>query len=105
TDIETYSWSGGRHAMVPKGELSFRFAMQLDPWGSLILTALIREFGDAIERKRIPYREAIVFSYPFEPMKDGEMYQRDADWPSFWEQSIKNAASMRGYVAIADVSN
>src|SRR2546421_1685270 len=105
TDIESYSWSKGRRALIPKGELSFRSATQLDPWDSLILTALIREFGDAIERKRIPYREGIVFSYRFEPTQNGEMYQREADWPSFWEQSIKKAASISGYVAIADISS
>src|SRR6266700_5179236 len=86
-DIGSYSWSVGRSTIVPKGELSFRFATQLDPWDSLILTALVREFGDAIERKRIPYSEGILFSYRFEPMLDGTMYKMDADWPSFWEKS------------------
>ncbi len=104
-DIGSYSWSVGRSTIVPKGELSFRFATQLDPWDSLILTALVREFGDAIERKRIPYSEEIVFSYRFEPMLDGTMYKMDADWPSFWEKSKEKAAHIGGYVAIADVSS
>ena len=50
TDIGSYSWSVGRSTIVPKGELSFRPATQLDPWDSLILTALIKEFGDLIEK-------------------------------------------------------
>jgi hypothetical protein len=54
TDIGSYSWYGGRSAIVPKGTLAFRPATQLDPWDSLILTALIYEFGDKIEKKRIP---------------------------------------------------
>ncbi len=105
TDIGSYSWFVGRSTIVPKGELSFRSATQLDPWDSLILTALIREFGDTIEKKRIPYSEGIIFSYRFEPMLDGTMYKMDADWPSFWERSKEEAARMGGYVAIADVSS
>src|SRR5207248_3066471 len=59
TDIGSYSWFAGRSTIVPKGELSFRSATQLDPWDSLILTALIREFGDTIEKKRIPYSAGV----------------------------------------------
>ena len=91
--------------MFLQGELLFRYATQLDPWDSLILTAFIREYGDAIERMRIPYRDEIVYSYRFEPMSNGEMYRRDADWPSFWERSKEEAVRMGGYVAIADVSS
>src|SRR5258708_17382967 len=105
TDIASYPWFDTRSTIVPKGELSFRYATQLDPWDSLILTAFIREYGDAIERMRIPYRDEIVYSYRFEPMSNGEMYRRDADWPSFWEKSIEKAESIGGHVAIADVSN
>jgi hypothetical protein len=105
TDIGSYAWSAGRSTIVPKGELSFRFATQLDPWDSLILTALIHEFGDEIEQKRIPYSDEVVFSYRFEPMSDGKMYKMDADWPSFWGKSKERAARMGGYVAIADVSS
>jgi hypothetical protein len=105
TDIGSYSWSVGRSTIVPKGELSFRPATQLDPWDSLTLTALIKEFGDLIEEKRIPYHEEVVFSHRFEPMLDGTMYKMDADWPSFWEKSKEKAARIGGYVAITDVSS
>jgi hypothetical protein len=37
--------------------------------------------------------------------EDGDMYNRDADWPSFWSKSRERAASIGGYVAIADVSS
>jgi hypothetical protein len=106
TDIGSYVWHGGRSTVVPKGILSFRPATQLDPWDSLILTALIYEYGDKIERKRTAYRDEIVFSYRFLPItNEGDMYDRDADWPSFWSKSRERAASMGGYVAIADVSS
>lgn len=104
-DINEYPWFEGRGTIVPKGVLSFRTATQLDPWDSLVLTALIREFGDKIEQKRIPYRDEVVFSYRFTPMNDGTMYSMDGDWLTFWEKSKEKAASIGGYVAIADVSN
>ena len=105
TDIGSYSWLVGRSTIVPKAELSFRSATQLDPWDSVILTAIIREYGDAIERKRIPYSDEIVFSYRFEPTSNGEMYKREADWPTFWGKSKEKAASIGGYVAMTDVSS
>ncbi|HEY4032652.1 MAG TPA: RNA-directed DNA polymerase [Ktedonobacteraceae bacterium] len=105
TNIVSYSWFGGRSTIVPKGVLSFRPATQLDPWDSLMLTALIHEYGKEIEDKRIPYDDEIVFSYRFDPRNDGEMYRRDADWPSFWKKSRERAASIGGYVAIADISS
>ena len=89
TDIGSYSWFGGRNTIVPKGVLSFRPATQLDPWDSLILTALIHEFGDKIEKKRIRYNAEIVFSNRFKPMSDGTMYDMDTNWHSFWEKSKK----------------
>src|SRR5207302_1862584 len=36
TDIGSYSWFAGRSTIIPKGELSFRIATQLDPWDSLV---------------------------------------------------------------------
>ena len=50
TDIGSYSWHGGRNTIVPKSILSFRPVTQLDPWDSLILTALLYEFGEKIEK-------------------------------------------------------
>ena len=105
TDIVSYSWFGGRSTIVPKGVLSFRVATQLDPWDSLTLAALIREFGDKIEKSRIPYEDEIVFSNRFAPTSDGEMYRSDANWSNFWQKSKERAASIGGYVAIADVSS
>ena len=35
TDIGSYPWSVARSTVVPKAELSFRPATQLDPWDSL----------------------------------------------------------------------
>ncbi|HEU5377951.1 MAG TPA: RNA-directed DNA polymerase [Ktedonobacteraceae bacterium] len=106
TDLGSYSWYGGRNTIVPKGTLSFRLATQLDPWDSLILTALIYEIGNAIEKMRIPQKEEIVSSYRFWPIKsEGDMYDVDADWPSFWSKSRERAANIGGYVAIADVSS
>ena len=66
---------------------------------------MIREYGDLIETKRIPYREEVVFSHRFEPMLDGTMYKIDADWIAFWEKSKEKASQIGGFVAITDVSN
>jgi len=89
-DINEYSWFEGRRAIVPKGVLSFRAAIQLDPWDSLVLTALIREFGDKIEQKRIPYHDEVVFSYRFTPMNERKIIRvATAHNADYWLQQQK----------------
>lgn len=54
-----------RRFIVPKDEISYRQATQLDPQDSVIFSALIYQFGAAIEARRLPPTR--VFSYRFQP--------------------------------------
>ena len=102
-DVEQYQWSDGRRFVIPKEALAFRNATQLDPFDSLVLAALIYEFGSAIESHRIPAGEAIVFSRRFDPKVDGRIYGDSSNWDAFWSASLKRS-SLPGveYVAVAD---
>src|SRR4051794_5997888 len=51
-DLSSHTWSGPRRFTVPKAEFSFRSVCQLDPVDSLLFTALMKEIGSKIERKR-----------------------------------------------------
>lgn len=104
--IEDHNWNPGRRFVIPKEALAFRTATQLDPFDSLILTALIYEIGPAIEAHRIPTKDDVVFSCRFEPTADGRLYGESSNWDAFWEASITKASSKEiACVVIADVTD
>ncbi len=103
-DIGSYKWGTSRRAIVPKTRLFFRKATQLDPFDSLVLGAIIHEFGQNIEEKRIPKEANSVFSYRFQPSLEGELYNKESNWNLFWEISVEKAKTIpNGFVAITDV--
>lgn len=71
-----------RRFIVPKDELSFRQATQLDPQDNIILSAIIYQFGSGIEERR--KNEDIVFSYRFSPSTERGLYNTRATWNKFW---------------------
>ena len=61
-----------RRFIVPKDEVSYRQATQLDPQDSIILAAIVFEYGSMIERRRLPADQ--VFSYRFDPTHRDGLY-------------------------------
>jgi hypothetical protein len=59
-DLQSLTVGPYRRFLVPKDEVSYRQATQLDPQDALILTALIHEYGDGIEKRRASRKQ--VFS-------------------------------------------
>lgn len=62
-DLSTFLPGSCRRFIVPKDDVSYRQATQLDSQDSLILTALVYEYGSQIEARRLPSNR--VFSYRF----------------------------------------
>lgn len=93
-----------RRFLVPKDEISYRQATQLDPQDSLILTALIHQFGLQIEERRLSDRQ--VFSYRFQPSAT-DLFIEQPDWNRFWQRAIDLAgeASTVLYCDITDFYN
>lgn len=56
-DISNYTWKPCRRFIIPKSDLSYRVATQLDPLDSILLAAIIYQFGNKIESKRVPTEE------------------------------------------------
>ena len=103
-DITSHLWRPSRRFLVPKGGLSFRPIVQLDPIDSIILSALVHEIGGGIERRRVPAHEKVVFSNRFTPLGDGTLYSPDNSWEAFWLAS-KEKARGAAFVAITDISD
>ncbi|GAA0526676.1 RNA-directed DNA polymerase [Chitinophaga japonensis] len=82
-DLTNYQWNAARRFLIPKDNLSYRNATQLHPIDSIVLAAILYEYGNLIENNRLP--DNIVFSYRFKPLSDGTMYANKTAWNNFWE--------------------
>jgi retron-type reverse transcriptase len=67
---------------VPKDEISYRQATQLHPQDSILLSAVIHQFGHGIEGRRLPADH--VFSYRFAPSSQHGLYGSQTAWNDFW---------------------
>lgn len=103
-DITTYKWKSSRRFLVPKDNVSFRNATQLDLIDSLLIGAIVFEYGNLIEANRIPEDNNIVFSYRFKPLSDGTLYSNVNSWESFWD-SCKQHASLFSHIVVCDISD
>ncbi len=105
-DISNYSFGSARRYIVPKNILSYRRATQLDPIDSIFLTAIIHEYGNLIENKRISINEDKIFSYRFNIEDDYSLYDNNISWVDFWEKcKVKSKGKHIIYLDIADFYN
>jgi Reverse transcriptase (RNA-dependent DNA polymerase) len=106
-DAIDYIYSPARRFIVPKDELSYRTATQLDPVDTIILTAIIRQYGELIEKRRTPVAENKVFGYRFMPQSDGTLYNPKISWIDFWNKCKDEILNYRYavYLDIADFYN
>lgn len=103
-DLGNYIWKSCRRFIIPKTELSYRVATQLDPLDSILLAAMIYEFGGEIEKRRIPIDEEKVFNYRFNPSEDGYLYSGFESWDKFWE-ACKLKAQQFKYAIYVDITD
>jgi hypothetical protein len=106
-DISGHQPSAPRRFIVPKDDLSYRAATQLDPLDSVIFTALIHQFGQSVEARRRAVSEQSVFSYRFSPSVNGDLYESGDPWNHFWSACFIQASSATAILAvdIADYYN
>jgi hypothetical protein len=106
-DIGSYTWNRNRRFIIPKSEYSYRVSTQLDPIDSIMVSAIIHQFGKKIEDKRDTETNQRVFSYRFSPTADGELYKDNDAWKKFWKHSLVKAKKHKFviYIDIADFYN
>lgn len=94
-----------RRFIVPKDEISYRQATQLDPQDSIILSAIMYEYGNEIEKRRLSKKQ--VYSYRFSPKSDSGLYEDKGMWNRFWKDATKKASSYKTvlYCDISDFYN
>jgi retron-type reverse transcriptase len=84
-DLSQIEPNSSKRYIVPKDDLSYRIATQLDPLVSIVLSAIMYEYGECIEKKRISLDDNKVFSYRFAPNSNGGFYNTDISWNKFWD--------------------
>lgn len=94
-----------RRFIVPKDDISYRQATQLYPQDSIILSALIYQYGQGIEDRRL--KPGQVFSYRFAPTLDEGLYSSKTAWNDFWTSAHRQSKSSSAilYCDIADFYN
>ncbi|EPG64665.1 RNA-directed DNA polymerase [Leptospira wolffii] len=94
-----------RRFIVPKDELSYRQATQLDIQDSILLTAIIFQFGMGIEKRRLSPRQ--IFSYRFNPKEEIGLYNNKTAWNDFWTVAFNQSRKSKKvlYCDIADFYN
>ncbi|MFZ3060766.1 MAG: reverse transcriptase domain-containing protein [Candidatus Methanoperedens sp.] len=104
-DLSQFSPGACRRFIVPKDEISYRQATQLDPQDSILLTAIIYQYGQGIEDRRL--NKDIVFSYRFIPDAIHGLYSIQNSWNNFWEEAYRKSFTSKIilYCDIADFYN
>lgn len=104
-DLSQFTAKPCRRFIVPKDEISYRQATQLHPQDSLLLSALIYQFGQGIENRRLDKEK--VFSYRFSPTSEDGLYSNKHAWNEFWQKANRLAYSANCvlYLDIADFYN
>ncbi|WP_020159997.1 RNA-directed DNA polymerase [Methylobacter marinus] len=94
-----------RRFIVPKDEISYRQATQLDPQDSVILSSIIYEYGGLIESRRLSPK--YVYSYRFKSTVTEGLYNRKTAWNDFWVRASKLSEKSECvlYCDIADFYN
>lgn len=103
-DLGNYQHSPSRRFIVPKDDISYRTATQLDPLDNIILTAIIYEFGQLIENRRIPITNNKIFGYRFSPQNDYSLYDPNISWLEFWK-NCEHQISVYQYAVSLDIAD
>ncbi|WP_321531044.1 reverse transcriptase domain-containing protein [uncultured Desulfuromonas sp.] len=91
-----------RRFIVPKDEISYRQATQLHPQDSILLSALVYQFGKGIEDRRLNSNQ--VFSYRFSPTMEEGLYNSKTAWNAFWTTAYRKSQNS-SYILYCDIAD
>lgn len=100
--LSSFQPGASRRFIVPKDELSYRRATQLDPQDSILLTSIVYQYGAGIEERRKP--ADMVFSYRFGPTAQRGLYSSQSGWNEFWTKA-NMLGKKYGCILYCDISD
>lgn len=103
--LTEFAPQASRRFIVPKDEIAYRPATQLHPQDSILLSAIVYQFGDGIESRRLGLDR--VFSYRFSPSVTDGLYSGKHAWNEFWTAAYRESQGYSHvlYCDIADFYN
>jgi retron-type reverse transcriptase len=106
-DLSHIRPGSSRRFIIPKDDVSYRTTSQLDPFDSIILSSLVRIYGNALEARRRPKSDHCVFSHRFSADEEGHLYEKSDSWNDFWDSCLakSKSANFAVYADIADFYN
>jgi hypothetical protein len=103
-DLEVYAPKTPEVALAQKPNGTFRVVHQLDPIDSIILTALIHENAELIEKFRIPKGRKIACSYRVDLDSVGSFLNERTGYQDYLDRSEALASKHpKGYVLVCDL--
>lgn len=103
-EVAQFTPNPARRFMVPKDEFSFRRATQLNIFDSIILTAIMHQYGSGIEKRRTPTGDNVVFSNRYNPQPNYWLYNQDYNWTPFWKQCYEKS-KVYSHALLLDISD
>lgn len=103
-DLASFSSSAPRIILMPKPDGTFRVAKQLDPFDSLLYSAILYEMAPNIESYRV--HSKIACSYRIDVQANGQIFQEENGWDNFHSRSKELAESGKfKYVLMLDIAD
>jgi hypothetical protein len=105
-DLRSWAALDLRRLLASKSTFSYRYVTQLDPIENLVFASLVYQIGPQLEAMRLPKNRNAVYSWRFEPLQNGQMYDPDVRWYHFNERCSELATVPRcRYVVVADIAD
>ena len=106
-DVLSWTVRPDRMLLAPKARYGFRIITQLDPLDTLIFLALVLEVGKDLEAYRVPIGEERVFSYRFDPRRDGQLFSPNWGYSQFHEKTRQYVDDDQDtlFVGMADIAD
>jgi hypothetical protein len=105
-DLEAYEVSSPAKLLIPKVGGGYRAATQLDPFDSLLFTAIGYESAPQIENFRKPKADHVACAFRVELDSKGQLFGNDSGWKDYHSKTAQLIASGEfNYILCADISD
>lgn len=105
-DLSRHEVGAANRMLAPKSTNGFRAIVQLDPFDSLLYTALTFEAAPTLEAARMGPSQEVAFSHRVELRPDGQFFSSSSGWKEFHRRGefLARAGDFT-HVVCADISD
>jgi hypothetical protein len=105
-DLSQHELSPIIKVMLPKATGGYRAVTQLDPLDSIMFTAAVYEYANAIESSRQPRSDKVACSFRIDIKPDGQFFSDKTGWDDFHAKTEELVSSKKYAVVLcADIAD